>query len=94
MGVLAFLECARSYLICRNGRYRRTLTSSHACTFLIPSPASLNPSLVSSSKSCTRSRTRSVSLRVPSRAIWFERCEMLDVRVKSWVERVSVARLK
>ena len=60
-----------------------TLTSSHAWTFLTPSPTSLNPSRVSSRRSCTRSRTRSVSLLLPSRATWLDSREMFDVREKS-----------
>ena len=49
----------------------------------MPSPTSLKPSLVSSSMSCTRSRTRSVSRFVPSRDIWFDRRDILVVSSKS-----------
>lgn len=60
-----------------------TLTSSHACIVFTPSPTFLNASFDSSSSSCTRSRTLSVSLLVPSRFISFESLEMLPDSEKS-----------
>ena len=48
---------------------RQTLRSSQDESLFTPSPTSLNPSLASSSRSCTLSRTLSVSRLVPSKLI-------------------------
>jgi len=64
-----------------------TLTSSHDCICFTPSPTSLNASFDSSSKSCTRSRTRSVSRLVPNNAISFWSREILPVKENSLVIR-------
>lgn len=71
---------------------RLTFTSSHPCTFFIPSPTSLKPVREPSRRSWTRSRTRSLSRFVPSSDICVDRREMLEVNVNSWFESVSVRR--
>jgi hypothetical protein len=70
-----------------------TPRSCHAWTFFKPSPMSLKLAEVSSSKSWTRSRTRSVSRLVPSRATWLDRREMFAVREKRRSERSVVKEL-
>ena len=73
--------------------WQRTLKSSHVVNFLTPSPTSLNPSLASSKRSCTLSRTLSVSLFVPRRFSCCERRPILDVRENSCSDRDSLNRL-
>ena len=70
-----------------------TLKSSQAVSFLMPSPASLKPSLASSNRSCTLSLTRSVSRFVPRRFSCCDRRPILDVREKSCSESFSLKRL-
>jgi hypothetical protein len=69
----------------KSGNNKRTLTSSHDCIFLTPSPMSLNVSFDSSKRSCTLSRTLSVSRLVPSNAISLVSLDMFPVREKSFV---------
>lgn len=73
--------------------WQRTLKSSHVVNFLTPSPTSLNPSLASSKRSCTLSRTLSVSLFVPRRFSCCESRPILDVRENSCSDRDSLNRL-
>ena len=70
-----------------------TLKSSHAVNLLIPSPASLKPSLASSRRSWTLSRTRSVSRFVPRRLSCCESRPIFEVRVKSFSDSRSLKRL-
>lgn len=72
---------------------RQTLRSSHVVNLLTPSPTSLKPSLVSSNRSCTLSRTRSVSRFVPKRLICCDSFPILEVRVKSCSDSDSLKRL-
>ena len=74
-------------------RFFLTLKSSHAVSRLMSSPASLKPSLASSNKSWTLSLTRSVSRLVPRRFSCCDRRPILEVREKSFSERVSLKRL-
>lgn len=72
------------------GQGELTFRSSQPWTFLMPSPTSLKPSLVSSSRSCTLSLTRSVSRFVPSSDICCDKRDMLDVSSNKRVDSVSV----
>ena len=92
MAVLAAILAdipARAYRVLK----KLTLRSSHAVNLLMPSPASLKPSLASSNKSCTLSLTRSVSRFVPRRFSCCDRRPILEVREKSFSERLSLKRL-
>ncbi|KAH0357840.1 t-SNARE, partial [Aureobasidium melanogenum] len=64
------------------------LWSCQACTFFKPSPISLKLAEVSSRRSWTLSRTRSVSRLVPSRATWLDSREMF-ASVPGMVARAS-----
>jgi hypothetical protein len=70
-----------------------TPKSCHAWTFFKPSPMSLKLAEVSSSRSWTLSRTRSVSRLVPSRATWLDRREIFAVREKRRSDRSVVKEL-
>ena len=73
--------------------WSRTFRSSHVVNLFTPSPTSLNPSLASSRRSCTLSLTLSVSRFVPRRFSCCDRRPILDVRLKSCSERLSLKRL-